>query len=192
MVFGILGLLCALIGLFLINGISIEFPGIILAVWATTSACKRRPGWESGGTDPGDRHLNSEHRLHHDQRPLRFAAVRVPTEGWWLEKGKRGAGRAGAKAILDLNWTGEYTQPGPRLYPHQWSWDSPLIALAYAHYDPGRAEKELRYLFEANGRTASCPRSTSTRASVTTSPDPASGTPRRARTHPNASRPRAW
>jgi hypothetical protein len=26
-----------------------------------------------------------------------------------------------AKAILDLNWTGEYTQPGPRLYPHQWS-----------------------------------------------------------------------
>jgi hypothetical protein len=54
-----------------------------------------------------------------------------------------------AKAILDLNWTGEYTQPGPRLYPHQWSWDSALIALAYAHYDPGRAEKELRYLFEA-------------------------------------------
>ncbi|HEY6579654.1 MAG TPA: hypothetical protein VIZ60_00855 [Rubrobacter sp.] len=30
MVFGVLGLLCALIGLFLINGISIEFPGIIL------------------------------------------------------------------------------------------------------------------------------------------------------------------
>ena len=29
-----------------------------------------------------------------------------------------------AKAILALNWTGEYTQPGPRLYPHQWSWDS--------------------------------------------------------------------
>ncbi|MGH3144723.1 MAG: amylo-alpha-1,6-glucosidase [Rubrobacter sp.] len=54
-----------------------------------------------------------------------------------------------AKAILDLNWTGEYTQPGPRLYPHQWSWDSALIALAYAHYDFGRAEKELRHLFEA-------------------------------------------
>ncbi len=54
-----------------------------------------------------------------------------------------------AKAILDLNWTGEYTQPGPRLYPHQWSWDSALVALAYAHYDRGRAEKELRHLFEA-------------------------------------------
>ena len=30
MVLGVLGLLCAVIGLFLINGVSIEFPGIIL------------------------------------------------------------------------------------------------------------------------------------------------------------------
>jgi hypothetical protein len=37
-----------------------------------------------------------------------------------------------AKAVLDFNWTGEYTMPGPRLYPHQWSWDSGFIALAYA------------------------------------------------------------
>ena len=29
-VLGVLGVVCALIGLFLINGISIEFPGIIL------------------------------------------------------------------------------------------------------------------------------------------------------------------
>lgn len=29
-VLGVLGILCAVIGLFLINGISIEFPGIIL------------------------------------------------------------------------------------------------------------------------------------------------------------------
>jgi hypothetical protein len=54
-----------------------------------------------------------------------------------------------ARAILSLNWTGEYTQPGPRLYPHQWSWDSALVALAYAHYDRQRAETELRHLFEA-------------------------------------------
>jgi len=54
-----------------------------------------------------------------------------------------------AKAILALNWTGEYTQPGPRLYPHQWSWDSAFMAFAYAHYNSGRAEKELRHLFEA-------------------------------------------
>jgi hypothetical protein len=62
-----------------------------------------------------------------------------------------------AKAILDLNWTGEYTQPGPRLYPHQWSWDSALVALAYAHYDRGRAEKELRHLFEAQWKNGLLP-----------------------------------
>jgi hypothetical protein len=26
-----------------------------------------------------------------------------------------------AQAVLDFNWTGEYTMPGPKLYPHQWS-----------------------------------------------------------------------
>ena len=54
-----------------------------------------------------------------------------------------------AKAVLDFNWTGEYTQPGPRLYPHQWSWDSALIAIAYSRYDQERATRELRHLFEA-------------------------------------------
>jgi Trehalase len=54
-----------------------------------------------------------------------------------------------AKAVLDYNWTGEYTQPGPRLYPHQWSWDSALIAIAYSRYDQQRATRELRHLFEA-------------------------------------------
>ena len=40
-----------------------------------------------------------------------------------------------AKMVLDFNWTGEYTMPDPRLYPHQWSWDSALIALGYSRYD---------------------------------------------------------
>ena len=40
-----------------------------------------------------------------------------------------------ARMVLDFNWTGEYTMPGPRLYPHQWSWDSALIAIGYSHYD---------------------------------------------------------
>jgi hypothetical protein len=39
-----------------------------------------------------------------------------------------------AKVVLYSNWTGEYTKPGPRLYPHQWSWDSALIAIGYAHF----------------------------------------------------------
>jgi hypothetical protein len=53
-----------------------------------------------------------------------------------------------AQLVLDLNWNGEYTQPGPRLYPHQWSWDSALIAMGYAHYAQDRATTELTHLFD--------------------------------------------
>src|SRR5918992_3976668 len=62
-----------------------------------------------------------------------------------------------AKAVLDFNWTGEYTQPGPRLYPHQWSWDSALIAIGYCRYDQERATRELRHLFEAQWRNGLLP-----------------------------------
>lgn len=62
-----------------------------------------------------------------------------------------------AKAVLDFNWTGEYTQPGPRLYPHQWSWDSALIAIAYSRYDQERAMRELRHLFEAQWQNGLLP-----------------------------------
>jgi mannosylglycerate hydrolase len=62
-----------------------------------------------------------------------------------------------AKAVLDFNWTGEYTMPGPRLYPHQWSWDSALIALAYSRYDQDRATRELRHLFEAQWKNGLLP-----------------------------------
>ncbi len=41
-----------------------------------------------------------------------------------------------AKMVLDFNWTGEYTKPAPRLYPHQWSWDSALIAITRRHPRP--------------------------------------------------------
>jgi hypothetical protein len=54
-----------------------------------------------------------------------------------------------AKTILEFNWAGGYTRPGPRLYPHQWSWDSALIAIGYARYDQDRAVKELDHLFES-------------------------------------------
>ena len=53
-----------------------------------------------------------------------------------------------AKMVLGFNWTGEYKRPGPRLYPHQWSWDSAFIALGYARYDQERAMRELRHLLE--------------------------------------------
>ena len=62
-----------------------------------------------------------------------------------------------AKDVLDFNWTGEYTQPGPRLYPHQWSWDSALIAIGYAHYDQERARQELTHLFESQWKNGLLP-----------------------------------
>jgi Trehalase len=52
-----------------------------------------------------------------------------------------------ALAVLDANWTGRATQPSPRLYPHQWSWDSACIALGRSRYDQARAERELSSLF---------------------------------------------
>jgi glycogen debranching enzyme len=60
-----------------------------------------------------------------------------------------------ARAVLDANWTGSFTKPALRQYPHQWSWDSAFIALGYARYDQARAEQELRSLFDgqwADGR----------------------------------------
>ena len=54
-----------------------------------------------------------------------------------------------AKMVLDFNWTGEYTKPGPRLYPHQWSWDSALFSIGYSHYDQERATRELTHLLDA-------------------------------------------
>jgi len=59
-----------------------------------------------------------------------------------------------AKKILEANWTGSYTKPSPRLYPHQWNWDSGFIAIGYAHYDQKKAEQEILSLFQsqwANG-----------------------------------------
>ena len=52
-----------------------------------------------------------------------------------------------AKNILHQNWLGTATKPAPRLYPHQWSWDSAFIAMGYAHYDQAKAMQELRSLF---------------------------------------------
>jgi hypothetical protein len=62
-----------------------------------------------------------------------------------------------ARAVLDFNWTGEYTMPGPRLYPHQWSWDSALIAIGYSHYAQKRATKGLKHLLESQWKNGLLP-----------------------------------
>ena len=54
-----------------------------------------------------------------------------------------------AIAVLHDNDLGEWTKPAPRLYPHQWSWDSAIVAIGLAHLDPDRALRELESLFAA-------------------------------------------
>lgn len=53
---------------------------------------------------------------------------------------------AAARAVLRRNDVGLFTKPGPRQYPHQWNWDSAVIALGLAHFDLPRALNEIRAL----------------------------------------------
>jgi glycogen debranching enzyme len=48
-----------------------------------------------------------------------------------------------AISVLRINDTGLFTKPGPHQYPHQWNWDSALIALGLSHFDLPRAQKEI-------------------------------------------------
>ncbi len=50
--------------------------------------------------------------------------------------------------LLRANDRGGYTVPSPRLYPHQWAWDSAFAAIGWAHVDPGRAVTELEKLMD--------------------------------------------
>jgi glucosylglycerate hydrolase len=54
-----------------------------------------------------------------------------------------------AVEVLRENDLGGWTKPAPRLYPHQWSWDSAFIAIGLVHVDPLRAVRELETLFAA-------------------------------------------
>ncbi len=51
-----------------------------------------------------------------------------------------------AAQVLKDNDRGEHTVPSPKLYPHQWAWDSAFAAIGWAHVDRGRALAELRRL----------------------------------------------
>jgi hypothetical protein len=64
---------------------------------------------------------------------------------------------AGARAVLERNWTGAFTRPGPHLYPHQWSWDSAFAAIGNVPLNPPRARIELRTLFAGQWRTGLLP-----------------------------------
>ncbi|MCA1666900.1 MAG: glycogen debranching protein [Thermomicrobia bacterium] len=62
-----------------------------------------------------------------------------------------------AAEILRENDLGGWTKAAPRLYPHQWSWDSAFIAIGLAHLDTRRAAQELRMLFAAQWTTGMVP-----------------------------------
>lgn len=51
-----------------------------------------------------------------------------------------------ATHVLHRNDVGGYTRPSPRLYPHQWNWDSAFAAIGWAHLDWPRAVREVESL----------------------------------------------
>jgi hypothetical protein len=62
-----------------------------------------------------------------------------------------------AIAVLRMNDTGVFTKPGPHQYPHQWNWDSALIALGLSHFDLPRAQLEIRSLLSGQWRDGMVP-----------------------------------
>jgi glycogen debranching enzyme len=56
---------------------------------------------------------------------------------------------AEARGLLRENDRGGVTVPSPRLYPHQWNWDSAFAAMGWATFDPPRALTELERLLAA-------------------------------------------
>ena len=62
-----------------------------------------------------------------------------------------------AQAVLIDNDLGQSTKPAPRLYPHQWNWDSAFIAIGLSHVDENRAQLEIRSLLRAQWKNGMVP-----------------------------------
>ncbi|MGB8983954.1 MAG: trehalase family glycosidase [Anaerolineales bacterium] len=62
-----------------------------------------------------------------------------------------------AISVLQGNDTGVFTKPGPHQYPHQWNWDSALIALGLSHFDLPRAQLEIRSLLSGQWQDGMVP-----------------------------------
>lgn len=57
--------------------------------------------------------------------------------------------RDAALSLLTENTAGRYTKPSGGQYPHQWNWDSALIAIGLSHVNLDRALEEMRSLLDA-------------------------------------------
>lgn len=62
-----------------------------------------------------------------------------------------------AAAVLKENDRGGYTVPSPKLYPHQWLWDSCFIAIGLRHLDARRAATEIESLFRGQWQNGMLP-----------------------------------
>lgn len=62
-----------------------------------------------------------------------------------------------AISVLRANDTGIFVKPGPHQYPHQWNWDSALIALGFSHFDLPRAQLEIRSLLSGQWQDGMVP-----------------------------------
>jgi glycogen debranching enzyme len=62
-----------------------------------------------------------------------------------------------AGRVLANNDLGGFTKPAPRQYPHQWNWDSALIAIGLAAGNLARAREEVRWLLRGQWRNGMVP-----------------------------------
>jgi Trehalase len=62
-----------------------------------------------------------------------------------------------ARAVLAANDMGPFVRPGRDLYPHQWNWDSALIAIGLAGVDPARGRAEVRSLLRGQWKDGMVP-----------------------------------
>ncbi|MEO8862754.1 MAG: trehalase family glycosidase [Candidatus Saccharimonadales bacterium] len=62
-----------------------------------------------------------------------------------------------ATTVLKNNDQGSYTVPAPKLYPHQWLWDSCFISIGLRHLDTDRAKAEILSLFKGQWRNGMIP-----------------------------------
>lgn len=59
--------------------------------------------------------------------------------------------------VLKANDRGRYTLPSPKLFPFQWNWDSPLVAMAISLVDEDRAFQEIEILLESQWASGMVP-----------------------------------
>jgi glycogen debranching enzyme len=65
--------------------------------------------------------------------------------------------RKAEQVLINNDIDGKSTKPSPRLYPHQWFWDSCFIAIGYSHFDISRAKKEIKGILEGQWKNGMIP-----------------------------------